>query len=620
MANTLLSSFYYHHRLFITIILLSSILFISKTESVTSLCTNIKSCNDCLSLKGIGCRWIQAWSNYNGTTLSPINEKCDFLSAFGPLDTDPTKVYKVYENACPCQLYQYGFETDPMLTPEYNFTENGAPLSGFSAYAYEGDRSFLLSDPNYISDTKLTLTVFLDPIVIGSTSIQLNFQSLLYMEYGNSIICFDGAFIMIEEDTYSNDTFYEIDYTEYVVSIPYTQTISENFFNPYAGHVAWCRSSSTTIFDKVFIDLTQFAGKTIKISWVTGSDNGFSSVGWYIDDIHIVYDCVIKNSCSFYNNDCETCLSTTADDISCVWYKSWNVKSPITESCVSSVSAVQPTNMTAPVVLYKTNTTYPELSCPCVTFSETFENGINTTYSILQISEPFSGISSGYASETNSLHLGEVPYPSAENFTLLNLEISGPSSSSVIELCFDSIMRLEQSSNGCFDAAFITIQYNETSYYEDVESLLSKPYLGPISMLYDNPYAGKRGWCDEELTLFKTPLERICIDLSMFNGHQLNITWTTASDSSVSRDGWYIDNIELNNNCKRSNTDNKKKHHKKKHHDDDDDDGTGLIIGLIIGGIVLIGIIVFIIYMTNRRSNRIHRQQRTRYQYQQYNY
>lgn len=604
----------------LTIILLLSSVFICKTESVSSLCSNIKTCDDCLTMKGIGCRWIQAWSNYNGTMLSPINEKCEFLSTFGPLDTDPTKVYKVYENACPCQLYQYGFETDPTLAPEYTFIENNAPLSGFSAYAYEGDRSFLLSDPGVVSDTKLTLTVFLDPIVIGpsSTSIRLNFQSLLYMEYGSSIICFDGAFILIEEDTYSNGTFYEVDYTEYVVSVPYTQTISENFFNPYAGHVAWCRSSSTTQYDNVYIDLTQFSGKTIKISWVTGSDNGIAALGWYIDDIHIIYDCVIKNSCSFYNNDCETCLSPS-DDINCVWYKSWNVTSPITESCVvsSSSSVVQHANMTAPVVLYKTNTTYPELSCPCVTFSETFENGINTTYSILQISEPFSGISTGYASETNSLHLGEVPYPSAENFTLINLDISGPSPNSIIELCFDSIMRLEQALNGCYDAAFITIQYNETYFYEDVESLLSKPYLGPISMLYQNPFAGKRGWCDEGLTIFKTPLERICIDLSQFNGHQLNITWTTASDSSLARDGWYIDNIELNNNCKRLNTDKKKHHKKKKHHDDDDE--TGLIIGLIIGGIVLIGIIVFIVYMTNRRSNRIHRQ-RMRYHNIQYNY
>lgn len=93
---------------------------------------------------------------------------------------------------------------------------------------------------------------------------------------------FDGGVIEI-----STDGKQFTDLGEKILEGEYTGTLRENFTNnPIRGRRAWTGGRFGT-FQKVVVDLSSFAGQTIRIRFRIGADSTVAGSGWFVDDVTI---------------------------------------------------------------------------------------------------------------------------------------------------------------------------------------------------------------------------------------------------------------------------------------------------------------------------------------------
>ncbi|MGB3717660.1 MAG: hypothetical protein WA996_24815, partial [Candidatus Promineifilaceae bacterium] len=99
---------------------------------------------------------------------------------------------------------------------------------------------------------------------------------------------------------------------------------------------------------------------------------------------------------------------------------------------------------------------------------------------------------------------------------------------------------LEDSSGGCFDGAILEITPDSGANWNQVpnSSLLTDSYAGPVSTTYSNPLAGLDAWCGDP----QDWLESV-VDLNAYAGETVQFRFRLGTDSSVSREGWYIDDM-----------------------------------------------------------------------------
>jgi len=162
----------------------------------------------------------------------------------------------------------------------------GANFSIVSSASNSPTRSWFVPDPNAVSDRQLSLNSVLR---LGSGA-ELVFFHRYQTEAGNSI-GYDGGVL-----EYSLDGLVWSDILAGSGAVPanpqrflaggYDRTISTDFGSALAGRAAW--SGNNGSFQRVRVDLTDFAGRDLRLRWRFASDSSVAGTGWWIDDVRVL--------------------------------------------------------------------------------------------------------------------------------------------------------------------------------------------------------------------------------------------------------------------------------------------------------------------------------------------
>jgi hypothetical protein len=69
--------------------------------------------------------------------------------------------------------------------------------------------------------------------------------------------------------------------------------------------------------------------------------------------------------------------------------------------------------------------------------------------------------------------------------------------------------------------------------------MLTDPYDGPVTGL-----GGLDGWCDD-LGAAGTVWKKAVVDIDAYAGETVRFRFRLGSDGSVSREGWYVDDVKV---------------------------------------------------------------------------
>ena len=144
---------------------------------------------------------------------------------------------------------------------------------------------------------------------------------------------------------------------------------------------------------------------------------------------------------------------------------------------------------------------------------------------------PFSGTYSWYA-----------PAPATVNdHSLFSPSVFLPENELPISLRYWGYQDFEFSEAGCYDGALLEISSDGgQSWIQLVSQLLTDPYDGLIDPTSQNPLAGKPAWCGHPQDWFES-----IVDLDEFAGQTVQFRFRVGTDNSLSREGWYLDDISI---------------------------------------------------------------------------
>jgi len=136
----------------------------------------------------------------------------------------------------------------------------------------------------------------------------------------------------------------------------YNSTISSSYSNPIGGRQAYSGSSGGYLETRV--NLSSYAGQSVRIRFRMATDSSVGSTGWYVDDVKIADEVSISNTACVNAtggaNDCDT-ISTTVLPGSGPTPTATNT--PVTPTATNT--PVTPTATNTPVTPTATNTAVP---------------------------------------------------------------------------------------------------------------------------------------------------------------------------------------------------------------------------------------------------------------------
>jgi PKD repeat protein len=193
------------------------------------------------------------------------------------------------DNACGSGAWSepFHFATVQLATAFYDNIESGNGNWSHQAQAAQGidhwqistsqshspTHAWFVPDDPVVTDSRLWNTT---PIAVGSGS-TLTFWHRYQFE-GTS---YDGAVLEIS----ANGGPWTDLGPHIAAPNGYNGTISTSYGNPLAGRQAW--TGDLTDWTQVKVDLSSFAGQTVRVRWRLGCDSSLNDVGWYIDDVQI---------------------------------------------------------------------------------------------------------------------------------------------------------------------------------------------------------------------------------------------------------------------------------------------------------------------------------------------
>lgn len=116
-----------------------------------------------------------------------------------------------------------------------------------------------------------------------------------------------------------------------------------------------------------------------------------------------------------------------------------------------------------------------------------------------------------------------------------------------VTLSFMNYQAMEQASTGnaCWDGGILELSADGGQTWTQIPDalLLSQPYTGTVNNFASgpNPLAGLRAWCGDP-----TPWTLNRVDLDDWAGQTVQLRFRLGSDSTIGREGWYIDDIRIN--------------------------------------------------------------------------
>jgi len=174
---------------------------------------------------------------------------------------------------------------------------------------------------------------------------------------------------------------------------------------------------------------------------------------------------------------------------------------------------------------------------PSLPYTEDFESGAagwshggtGDTWS-LSAARVHGGAFAYYAVDVNvtsdqRLESPEIPLPSRTPLTLQ----------------FWNWQQMEDKSGGCWDGGDTEISTDNGATWAPLPNaaMLTDPYDGPTMGLGDLD-----GWCDDHAPA-ATVWQKTVVDIDAFAGQTVRFRFRLGTDSSVSREGWYIDDVAV---------------------------------------------------------------------------
>lgn len=144
-----------------------------------------------------------------------------------------------------------------------------------------GGNAFLAVDIATVSDQQLTSPAINLPS--GQQPLTLRYQNWRNIENNGTTGCYDGGLLEISVD---GGAFTQLSGAA-LLNDPYRGPISGSFSNPLAGLNAWCEPNPGRPYDNTLVDLSPYAGSSVRLRWRLGTDTSAAREGWYVDDVQV---------------------------------------------------------------------------------------------------------------------------------------------------------------------------------------------------------------------------------------------------------------------------------------------------------------------------------------------
>jgi hypothetical protein len=176
---------------------------------------------------------------------------------------------------------------------------------------------------------------------------------------------------------------------------------------------------------------------------------------------------------------------------------------------------------------------------PQVYFADNLENG-ETGWAHSGLGDSWALTSSRSRSGAYAYHAEDPAFASDQK--LSTPSISLPASVSNLTLQFWNYQSLEsRASGGCWDGGSLEISTDGGKNWMPIQSaeLLSDPYDGAL-VSSTNPVYPANVWCGDPQDWLKS-----VVQLDAYAGQQVQFRFRLGSDTSISREGWYIDDLQV---------------------------------------------------------------------------
>ncbi|MCB1583559.1 MAG: S8 family serine peptidase [Xanthomonadales bacterium] len=201
-----------------------------------------------------------------------------------------------------------------------------------------------------------------------------------------------------------------------------------------------------------------------------------------------------------------------------------------------------------PVGQFSFTTLVPPGECsssqiPNVVYEYDFESGLNGWSSDTLIpGDPDLWAESGVRTHSGSSAMLAVDVANLSDQILVSPPIAVPVGETPVSLSFWNHQTMEDRTGGCYDGGILEVSTDGGNNYTQVDTskMLTDPYDGPMSNGFNNPLADQDAWCGDPQDWLNS-----VVDLVDYEGQTVQFRFRMATDTSVSREGWYIDDIKV---------------------------------------------------------------------------
>jgi hypothetical protein len=222
--------------------------------------------------------WRVRSANICGNASYSVVRQFRTQSAPGDCDVsqDPTEVFTENFNAG-----AGGFTVGG--TGASNWTLSAARPSPLS-----GGNAFRATNIATVSDQQLTSPAIVLPA--DEVPLTLRYQNWRQIEQNGAAGCYDGGILEI---SVAGGAFTQVPALR-LLNDPYRGAVSTGFANPIGGLNAWCDDPARPYSDTL-VDLSPWAGSSVRLRWRLGTDSSVAKEGWYVDDVRVT-GCAVDNS------------------------------------------------------------------------------------------------------------------------------------------------------------------------------------------------------------------------------------------------------------------------------------------------------------------------------------
>ena len=146
-------------------------------------------------------------------------------------------------------------------------------------------------------------------------------------------------------------------------------------------------------------------------------------------------------------------------------------------------------------------------------------------------SQTISGVNAWHAEDVSSLTDQYLDSP----------DVVLPTGEAPLSLRYWNWQLIEAGGTGCFDGGVLELSTDGGGSWTRLESeLLTDLYDGEVDSGFSSPIAGDNAWCGDPQDWFES-----IVDLDPWAGLTVRFRYRLATDASVGREGWYVDDVEV---------------------------------------------------------------------------